>query len=242
MPQNQQQEPPDDAPFSMTVTFFIGPMSSTAPQPTSYTRRNLRPLRHRLQTEDHQHAFEEVAMEEFRRLAPLLLLNMIFGLPEDTHMQGQPRASDASIDSLQILTSLSEKRRLKHIKCAICQEEFTGELPQPDNDQSVARLPCHHLFHKACISHWLKISCTCPSCRYELLTENEDYNVGVRERMAQRDSELALDTDDEEYHSQKSSRCQQECTKKRKLDEDNDNLSSDDIEHNAKKQRTSENE
>ena len=118
---------------------------------------------------------------------------MIFN--QATHFQGQPSAADSALASLQILSSLSEKRRLKHRICAICQEDFPLADAQEQND--IARLPCHHLFHKDCVFRWLKMSCTCPSCRYELLTENEDYNVGVRERMRERDRDLGEDTDAE---------------------------------------------
>jgi hypothetical protein len=122
---------------------------------------------------------------------------------EDVNLQGQPRASEASISALEILGSISEKRWAKHRKCAICQEDFPKELPNQDSEEEenctkIVRLPCHHLFHRKCVVKWLKMSCTCPSCRYELLTENDEYNVGVLERMAQRDAEMGQDTDDDE--------------------------------------------
>ena len=86
-------------------------------------------------------------------------------------------------------------------------------------------MPCHHLFHQKCVVKWLKISCTCPSCRYELLTENDEYNVGVRERMAKRDLEMGFDTDIEDGDV-KASTSNQEPTqdaKKRKREANIDN-------------------
>ncbi|KAI8910313.1 hypothetical protein EDD86DRAFT_237826, partial [Gorgonomyces haynaldii] len=132
----------------------------------------------------------------FRRaaqLAPMLILQYIFDRME-TNQQGQPPASASIIDSLPVI-QLTERRRSKHRSCAICLEDFKMEDEKP-----IVRLPCHHLYHKDCISQWLKNSATCPHCRYELPTNNEDYNRGVEERMHERNRRLRMehDTDDEQ--------------------------------------------
>ncbi|KAJ3165683.1 hypothetical protein HDU88_003876 [Geranomyces variabilis] len=124
---------------------------------------------------------------------------------EDQHTQGQPPASKACIDALQTLKifQLFPKRLAKHPRCTICQEEFSlthaTDDTESEEQEVVARLECHHLFHRECISEWLGTSATCPTCRYEMLTDNEDYNVGVRKRMSAWD--LGADTDDEEEES-----------------------------------------
>ena len=110
---------------------------------------------------------------------------------QEPSFQGQPRASQDCLSNLESLSNLSEKRRLKHSKCLICQEDFPVQLKDP-----LLRLPCHHIYHKQCITQWLNRSATCPCCRYELLTDNEEYNTGVRERMSQR--QIGEDTDREE--------------------------------------------
>ena len=43
-------------------------------------------------------------------------------------------------------------------------------------------MPCHHVYHESCLFQWLDQSNKCPLCRYELETDNEDYNRGVHER------------------------------------------------------------
>eukprot|EP00123_Amoebidium_parasiticum_P005174 comp16414_c1_seq1/m.14326 comp16414_c1_seq1/g.14326 ORF comp16414_c1_seq1/g.14326 comp16414_c1_seq1/m.14326 type:complete len:475 (-) comp16414_c1_seq1:502-1926(-) len=48
--------------------------------------------------------------------------------------------------------------------CAVCLEEFeTGE--------SVRELPCHHVFHTACIDPWLEKKATCPNCKYNIVSK-----------------------------------------------------------------------
>ncbi|NXK13202.1 PJA2 ligase, partial [Herpetotheres cachinnans] len=45
--------------------------------------------------------------------------------------------------------------------CTICCSEYV-------EDEIVTELPCHHLFHKLCVTHWLQKSGTCPVCRHVL--------------------------------------------------------------------------
>ncbi|NXS78752.1 PJA2 ligase, partial [Erpornis zantholeuca] len=45
--------------------------------------------------------------------------------------------------------------------CTICCSEYVeGEI--------ITELPCHHLFHKPCVTLWLQRSGTCPVCRHVL--------------------------------------------------------------------------
>ncbi|KAL6863737.1 hypothetical protein ACP4OV_016640 [Aristida adscensionis] len=48
--------------------------------------------------------------------------------------------------------------------CAVCTEAVAA-------GQAVARLPCAHWYHHACIAPWLRIRATCPTCRAELPRE-----------------------------------------------------------------------
>ena len=49
--------------------------------------------------------------------------------------------------------------------CAVCICDF-------EECDELIRLPCGHVFHKDCVSTWLNEHNTCPTCRYELPTED----------------------------------------------------------------------
>lgn len=64
-------------------------------------------------------------------------------------------------------------------ECCICLEE--NHLKE-----RVVRLPCAHIFHQKCIHDWLTKHCTCPVCRYELETDDKQYERGRKQRMKSR--------------------------------------------------------
>jgi len=56
----------------------------------------------------------------------------------------------------------------KHQECAICKIEWS-------EGEEATSLPCTHCFHPACIEQWLSQRNFCPLCRYELTTDDPDY-------------------------------------------------------------------
>lgn len=61
-------------------------------------------------------------------------------------------------------------------ECAVCQDAFAA-------GDATAVLPCGHRFHSDCIAPWLDLHNSCPSCRFELPTDDPDYE---RQRLQQR--------------------------------------------------------
>ena len=114
---------------------------------------------------------------------------------------GPPPASDAAIASLVCSPLTANELALLHSKmCSVCCEALEVK-------QLVSRLPCGHVYHPQCVEPWLQKHCTCPSCRYELPTDDDDFEEGRMERMKSR--KVPLDTcahegDDSSSHSSES--------------------------------------
>jgi len=60
--------------------------------------------------------------------------------------------------------------------CCVCLED-------QEMGGIATKLPCGHIFHRECLEDWLKRTCTCPICRFELKTDNEAYERSRRERV-----------------------------------------------------------
>lgn len=53
--------------------------------------------------------------------------------------------------------------------CSICTDEFD------DDDDDITHLPCMHYFHRRCVTQWLSRNCSCPVCRKEMPTDDQEY-------------------------------------------------------------------
>mmetsp|Transcript_5046 Transcript_5046/g.16460 ORF Transcript_5046/g.16460 Transcript_5046/m.16460 type:complete len:324 (+) Transcript_5046:279-1250(+) len=85
---------------------------------------------------------------------------------------GPPPASKAAVQALRRVEVTQE--RLDEVgagtECAVCREELKlGE--------EVQQMPCNktHVFHPDCLKPWLDAHNSCPVCRFELPTDDHDY-------------------------------------------------------------------
>jgi len=63
--------------------------------------------------------------------------------------------------------------------CCICLED-------QEIGATAVKLPCGHIYHPPCLKEWLEKCCTCPVCRFELETDDANYEQDRKQRMCQR--------------------------------------------------------
>ena len=102
------------------------------------------------------------------------IINQI--LMNDNNKYGNPPASQSSVDKLDHFKITEQK--LKDFgfenSCPVCKDEFVV-------NEECLLMPCEHHFHKDCLIPWLKERNSCPICRYELPTDDEDFERRKRE-------------------------------------------------------------
>jgi len=98
------------------------------------------------------------------------LLNYL--MTHDPNNYGNPPASKNEVEKLEkiIITkdNIIELKQKMSIECSVCKDEF-------EESQELKKLPCSHLFHIECLIPWLKQRNSCPTCRFELPTDDADY-------------------------------------------------------------------
>lgn len=147
------------------------------------------------------------ASEAFARL----MIHLIARASDHPSFQGQPPASSEARDSLKRVRKISQKQLNRSPHCMVCMEDFEKdmfsqtkfteyfdgedvheEFSSTPDAFNVIEMPCGHIYHKKCLFEWLTRSNQCPTCRYEIMTDNPDYNRTVTERMSARDEEIKI--------------------------------------------------
>lgn len=92
-----------------------------------------------------------------------------------------PPASKEFVESLE--TIIVKKNGGQ---CPVCLKEWS------EGDEQ-KQLPCQHKFHPTCILPWLEKTNSCPMCRHEVPTDDEDYEEYRRQKKRARDREAELE-------------------------------------------------
>lgn len=95
---------------------------------------------------------------------------MMFGQFADNEnpLVSRPPASVSVVQNLPSVIVTKQDIEDNGALCAVCKDEFSVE-------EQAKQLPCSHYYHGECIIPWLGIRNTCPVCRYELPTDDADY-------------------------------------------------------------------
>ncbi|KAK4426982.1 E3 ubiquitin-protein ligase RING1 [Sesamum alatum] len=86
----------------------------------------------------------------------------------DPNRYGTPPASKSAVEGLPNIRITEEMLPSDSSQCAVCKDSF--EL-----NEEAKQMPCKHIYHKDCILPWLELHNSCPVCRYELPTDDPDY-------------------------------------------------------------------
>ncbi|KAL2334366.1 hypothetical protein Fmac_015579 [Flemingia macrophylla] len=95
----------------------------------------------------------------------------------DPNRYGNPPASRSAVEGLPDVAVTDELLASDSAQCAVCKETF--EL-----GETAKQMPCRHIYHPDCILPWLELHNSCPVCRYELPTDDPDYEERAGRRAA----------------------------------------------------------
>ncbi|XP_042420819.1 E3 ubiquitin-protein ligase RING1-like [Zingiber officinale] len=86
----------------------------------------------------------------------------------DPNRYGTPPAAKTAVANLPDIKISRELLASDEAKCSVCMDTFEMGI-------EAKKMPCKHIFHKDCILPWLELHNSCPVCRYELPTDDLDY-------------------------------------------------------------------
>ncbi|KAK1388546.1 RING-type E3 ubiquitin transferase [Heracleum sosnowskyi] len=114
---------------------------------------NLRNAMHRLATILSEYDLERMSLEDDE---------------DETDGDGRTGAPPAAVSVVSSLKTVDVEVEKDVIHCAVCKDLVSvGEVAK--------ELGCGHGYHEECILPWLGLRNTCPVCRFELPTDDADY-------------------------------------------------------------------
>ncbi|CAD6246229.1 unnamed protein product [Miscanthus lutarioriparius] len=86
---------------------------------------------------------------------------------EGLFLKNMPPAARSAVEALPSAV-VAAGQEGEGDECAVCKDGVAA-------GQRVKRLPCLHRYHDDCIVPWLQVRNSCPLCRYELPTDDPEY-------------------------------------------------------------------
>lgn len=86
----------------------------------------------------------------------------------DPNRYGTPPASKSAVQAMPTIKVDEAMLKSDLAQCAVCKDDF-------ERGTVVKQMPCKHVYHDDCILPWLELHNSCPVCRYELPTDDADY-------------------------------------------------------------------
>eukprot|EP00181_Compsopogon_caeruleus_P001893 CAMPEP_0184683600 /NCGR_PEP_ID=MMETSP0312-20130426/11973_1 /TAXON_ID=31354 /ORGANISM="Compsopogon coeruleus, Strain SAG 36.94" /LENGTH=290 /DNA_ID=CAMNT_0027136065 /DNA_START=245 /DNA_END=1117 /DNA_ORIENTATION=- len=83
-------------------------------------------------------------------------------------MNVETQSHAAAPDAVAALPKFELPACLAKGECPVCREELSP-------GKEVMQMPCSHLFCTSCLEPWLRVNNTCPTCRFELRTNDPEY-------------------------------------------------------------------
>ncbi|KAI3783606.1 hypothetical protein L1987_42690 [Smallanthus sonchifolius] len=88
--------------------------------------------------------------------------------------RGAPPAAKSTVENLNTVEVKSSDNEM----CAVCKDKLLN------NEGKIAKqLECGHVYHGECIVPWLSSRNTCPVCRFELPTDDAEYEEDRKRRL-----------------------------------------------------------
>lgn len=96
--------------------------------------------------------------------------------------RGAPPAAKSAIEALETFEVCGSDDKMV---CAVCKDGMVvGE--------TVKKLPCGHCYHGNCILPWLGTRNSCPVCRFQLMTDDAEYEEERKKRTSINNTNTAL--------------------------------------------------
>uniref|UniRef100_A0A0D6R293 RING-type E3 ubiquitin transferase n=1 Tax=Araucaria cunninghamii TaxID=56994 RepID=A0A0D6R293_ARACU len=87
----------------------------------------------------------------------------------DPNRYGTPPASKTAVETMPTIKINEKHSGSESAQCAVCKDEF-------EIGTEVKQMPCKHMYHSDCILPWLAQHNSCPVCRYEMPTDDPEYD------------------------------------------------------------------